>query len=139
MNRIRDRRGEILFIDARNLGYMKDRVLRDFKPEDIAKVTDTFHAWQKNPSPRPQGEGQGEGGYQDEAGFCCSATLEEIKKHDFVLTPGRYVGAADEVEDGEPFAEKMARLTAQLQEQFARSSELEGDIKRNLAGLGYGF
>ncbi len=120
-----DRSGKVLFIDARNLGYMKDRVLRDFKPEDIAKVADTFHAWQK-------GEG-----YADEAGFCCSATLEEIKKHDFVLTPGRYVGAADEVEDGEPFAEKMARLTAQLQEQFARSSELEGEIKRNLAGLGY--
>jgi type I restriction enzyme M protein len=132
-----DRSGKVLFIDARNLGYMKDRVLRDFKSEDIAKVADTFHAWQTNPSPRPQGEGQGEGGYQDEAGFCCSAMLEEIKKHDFVLTPGRYVGAADEIEDGEPFAEKMARLTAQLQEQFARSSELEGEIKRNLAGLGY--
>lgn len=132
-----DRSGKVLFIDARNLGYMKDRVLRDFKPEDIAKIADTFHAWQSNPAPRPQGEGQGEGGYQDEAGFCCSATLEEIKKHDFVLTPGRYVGAPDEVEDGEPFAEKMARLTSQLQEQFARSSGLEGAIKRNLAGLGY--
>jgi len=120
-----DRSGKVLFIDARNLGYMKDRVLRDFKPEDIAKVADTFHAWQhwKN--------------YADEPGFCCSATLEEIKKHDFVLTPGRYVGAADEIEDGEPFAEKMARLTAQLQEQFAHSSELEEQIKRNLAGLGY--
>jgi len=102
-------------------------VLRDFKPEDITKVADTFHAWQK-------GEG-----YADEAGFCYSATLKEIKKHDFVLTPGRYVGAADEVEDGEPFAEKMARLTAQLQKQFARSAELEGEIKRNQAGLGYGF
>ncbi|ALC16377.1 type I restriction-modification system, DNA methylase subunit [Desulfuromonas soudanensis] len=120
-----DRSGKVLFIDARNLGYMKDRVLRDFKSEDIQRVAGVFHAWQK-------GEG-----YADEAGFCCSATLEEIKKHDFVLTPGRYVGAADEVEDGEPFAEKMARLTAQLQEQFARSSELEGEIKRNLAGLGY--
>ena len=120
-----DRSGKVLFIDARNLGYMKDRVLRDFKAEDIQKVAGVFHAWQ-------QGEG-----YEDEAGFCCSATLEEIKKHDFVLTPGRYVGAADEVEDGEPFAEKMARLTAQLQEQFAQSAELEGQIKRNLAGLGF--
>ena len=120
-----DRTGKVLFIDARNLGYMKDRVLRDFKPEDIAKVADTFHTWQQ------------EKGYADEAGFCYSATLEEVKKHDFVLTPGRYVGAADEVEDGEPFAEKMARLTAQLQEQFARSAELEEQIKRNLAGLGY--
>lgn len=120
-----DRSGKVLFIDARNLGYMKDRVLRDFKPDDIAKVAETFHAWQK-------GEG-----YADESGFCSSATLEEIKKHDFVLTPGRYVGAADEIEDGEPFAEKMARLTAQLQVQFVRSAELEGEIKRNLAGLGY--
>ncbi|MFM8394257.1 MAG: N-6 DNA methylase, partial [Acidobacteriota bacterium] len=85
----------------------------------------------------PQGEGQGEGGYQDEAGFCCSATLEEIKKHDFVLTPGRYVGAPDGEEDGEPFTEKMARLTAQLKGQFEKSAELEGQIKRNLAGLGY--
>ncbi|MBE0558477.1 MAG: N-6 DNA methylase, partial [Proteobacteria bacterium] len=122
-----DRSGKVLFIDARNLGYMKDRVLRDFKQEDIQKVSDTFHAWQQGKD------------YADEAGFCCSSTLQEIRKHDFVLTPGRYVGAADEVEDGEPFTEKMARLTAQLQVQFARSSELEGEIKRNLAGLGYDF
>ena len=120
-----DRSGKVLFIDARNLGYMKDRVLRDFKPEDIAKVADIFHAWQKGKV------------YADEAGFCSSVTLDEIKKHDFVLTPGRYVGAADEVEDGEPFAEKMARLTAQLQQQFVRSSALEGQIRTNLAGLGF--
>ena len=134
-----DRSGKVLFIDARNLGYMKDRVLRDFKPEDIAKIADTFHAWQRSaPSPLV-GEGRGEGGYLDIPGFCCSATLAEIRKHDFVLTPGRYVGAADEVEDGEPFAEKMTRLTGQLQEQFARSAELEKEIKRNLAGFGYEF
>lgn len=120
-----DRSGKVLFIDARNLGYMKDRVLRDFRPEDIAKVADAFHAWQK-------GEG-----YAEEAGFCCSATLDDIEKHDFVLTPGRYVGAPDEEEDGEPFAEKMARLTAQLKGQFEKSAELEEQIKRNLAGLGY--
>jgi type I restriction enzyme M protein len=131
-----DRSGKVLFIDARNLGYMKDRVLRDFKPEDIAKVADTFHAWQGSPD-RHSREGGNPEGYEDIPGFCKSASLEEIQKHDFVLTPGRYVGAADEVEDGEPFAEKMARLTAQLQEQFARSGELEGQIKRNLAGLGY--
>jgi type I restriction enzyme M protein len=150
-----DRSGKVLFIDARNLGYMKDRVLRDFNPEDIARVADTFHAWQKGIDPpqspllRPpsippvqQGgsESNEQGGwfsYADIPGFCYSATLEEIKKHDFVLTPGRYVGAPDEVEDGEPFAEKMVRLTAQLQEQFSRSAELEEQIKRNLAGLGY--
>jgi type I restriction enzyme M protein len=154
-----DRSGKVLFIDARNLGYMKDRVLRDFKPEDIAKVADTFHAWQKGIDPPqfpllrrgeakslipPVQQGGSEsneqgGDYQDIPGFCYSATLEEIKKHDFVLTPGRYVGAADEVEDGEPFAEKMARLTAQLQEQFTQSAEFEGRIKGNLAGLGYEF
>jgi type I restriction enzyme M protein len=122
---LRDRRREVLFIDARNLGYMKDRVLRDFKLEDIAKIAGTFHAWQ-------QGKG-----YDDEAGFCKSETLDEIKKHDFVLTPGRYVGAPDVAEDGEEFAEKMARLTAQLKGQFAQSAELEGRIRRNLAGLGF--
>ncbi|MDD2469004.1 MAG: SAM-dependent methyltransferase [Desulfobulbus sp.] len=137
-----DRSGKVLFIDARNLGYMKDRVLRDFKPEDIAKVTDTFHAWQTPLDPPYKiggkvSEASRGVGYADIPGFCYSATLDEIKKHDFVLTPGRYVGAADEVEDGEPFAEKMGRLTAQLSEQFARSAELEEQIKRNLAGLGY--
>lgn len=122
-----DRRGKVLFIDARNLGYMKDRVLRDFKPEDIQKVAETFHAWQL-------GEG-----YEDEAGFCFSADLEAIKKHDFVLTPGRYVGAPEQEEDAEPFGEKMARLTGQLKEQFAESDRLEAEIMKNLAGLGYEF
>ena len=105
---------------------MRDRVLRDFTNEDIAKIADTFHAWQK-------GEG-----YEDIAGFCKSASLDEIKKHDFVLTPGRYVGAVEQENDGEPFAEKMVRLTGQLQEQFAESDRLEAEIKRNLGGLGYG-
>ena len=123
--RKRDRRGELLFIDARNIGYMRDRVLRDFTNEDIAKITDVYHAWQR-------GEG-----YEDVAGFCKSASLEEIAKHDFVLTPGRYVGAAEEEDDGEPFAEKMARLTSTLKEQFADSERLEVEIKQNLAGLGY--
>jgi type I restriction enzyme M protein len=121
----RDRREEFLFIDARNLGFMRDRVLRDFTNEDIAKVADTFHAWQR-------GEG-----YDDVAGFCKSASLDEIKKHDFVLTPGRYVGAQEQEDDGEPFAVKMARLTGQLREQFAESDRLEAEIKRNLGGLGY--
>ena len=120
-----DRTGKVLFIDARNLGYMKDRVLRDFKKEDIEKVAGTFHAWQKGER------------YQDVAGFCKSATLDEIKKRDHVLTPGRYVGAPEEEADGEMFAEKMGWLTAQLYEQFTESAELEEQIKRNLAGLGY--
>ena len=123
----RDRRGQFLFIDARQLGYMKDRVLRDFTVDDIKKVADTFHA-------RQLGEG-----YEDVAGFCYSASLDDIRKHDHVLTPGRYVGAEEQEDDGEVFADKMARLAAQLAEQFVESAKLEGEIKKNLAGLGYGF
>ena len=123
----RDRRGELLFIDARNLGYMRDRVLRDFTAEDLAKVTDTFHAWQRGND------------YEDVLGFCKSVSLEEITKHDFVLTPGRYVGAEEQEDDGEPFAEKITRLTGLLGEQFAESERLEAEIKRNLGELGYEF
>ncbi|EHH0682353.1 type I restriction-modification system subunit M [Vibrio vulnificus] len=121
----RDRRGETLFIDARNLGFMKDRVLRDFTNDDIAKIANVFHAWQSGT------------GYKDEKGFCFSAKLEDLKKHDFVLTPGRYVGAAEAEEDSEPFTDKMQRLTAQLKAQFAESDRLEKAIKENLAGIGY--
>jgi type I restriction enzyme M protein len=121
----RDRRDEVLFIDARNLGYMRDRVLRDFTTDDIRKVADCFHAWRT-------GEG-----YEDIPGFCKSVSYHEIEKHDFVLTPGRYVGAPDQEDDGEPFAEKMTRLTEQLSAQFAESDRLEAEIKRNLGGLGY--
>jgi type I restriction enzyme M protein len=135
----RNRKGETLFIDARNLGYMKDRVLRDFKTEDIAKVADTFHAWKRS-SPSPlaeEGRGEGDSGYQDIAGFCKAATLADIRKADYVLTPGRYVGAAAQAEDGEPFEEKMARLTVTLRDQFKESARLEAEIRKNLAGLGY--
>ncbi|MFP4465078.1 MAG: type I restriction-modification system subunit M [Alphaproteobacteria bacterium] len=123
----RDRSGETLFIDARNLGFMKDRVLRGFTKDDIAKIVNAFHAWQMGEE------------YEDEAGFCFSAKLEDMTKNDFVLTPGRYVGSADQEEDNEPFTEKMARLTAQLKDQFAEGDRLEAEIKKNLAGLGYGF
>lgn len=121
----RSRHGEMLFIDARQLGYMKDRVLRDFKPDDLAKVANTFHAWQRG------------AGYTDEAGFCKAVTLADIRKADYVLTPGRYVGAAAQEADAEPFEEKMARLTATLGEQFRTSTRLESEIRKNLAGLGY--
>lgn len=124
----RDRRGQFLFIDARQLGYMKDRVLRDFTVDDIKKIADTFHAWQLH----SKGEG-----YEDVPGFCYSASLDDIRKHEHVLTPGRYVGAEEQEDDGEIFADKMARLTAQLAEQFAESAKLEGEIKKNLAELGY--
>ena len=121
----RDRRNEFLFIDARNLGFMRDRVLRDFTRADIAKIADAFHAW------------QGHDHYEDVPGFCRSASIDEIIKHDYVLTPGRYVGAADLEDDDEPFADKIARLTAQLSEQFSHGDQLEAEIKMNLRGLGY--
>lgn len=120
-----NRQQRFLFIDARQLGYMKDRVLRDFTLSDIQKVADTFHVWQ-------QGEG-----YADVAGFCYSASIEDIRKHEHVLTPGRYVGSEAQEEDGEAFADKMKRLTTQLQSQFAESARLEIEIRKNMAGLGY--
>lgn len=128
--KLRNRKGEVLFIDARQLGYMKDRVLRDFTMDDIQKVADIFHAWK-------MGEAVNGVAYEDQAGFCKSASLEEITKHDFVLTPGRYVGAAVEEDDGIPFTEKMATLTEKLSEQFAESAKLEAEIKQKLVGLGY--
>jgi len=137
----RNRQDEVLFIDARNLGYMKDRVLRDFTAEDVRKVADTFHAWQRRGD--VQGGTNAAGGrmpgaaYKDIPGYCASVSFDEIKKHDFVLTPGRYVGAPEQEDDGEPFAEKMARLTTQLKEQFDESDRFEAEIKRNLGGLGY--
>ncbi len=121
----RDREGEILFIDARNVGYMKDRVLRDFSTDDIRRIAGVFDAWKRGV------------GYQDEAGFCKNATLEEVAGNDYVLTPGRYVGAVEQVADGEPFEEKMARLTGVLDEQFKESARLEGVIRENLRGLGF--
>ncbi len=121
----RNRCGETLFINARNLGFLKDRVLRDFTDEDIAKIADTFHAWQKGEN------------YEDIKGFCYSASLDDLKKHDFVLTPGRYVGAADIDIDDESFPEKMQRLTVQLKSQFEESDRLEKAIKDNLVGIGY--
>jgi type I restriction enzyme M protein len=120
-----DRTGKTLFIDARQIGYMKDRVLRDFTTADIANIADTFHNWQTGTD------------YEDQPAFCFSAKLAEIEKNDFVLTPGRYVGAAEVEDDGIPFGEKMADLTAKLKVQFAESDRLEAEIKKNLAGLGY--
>ena len=122
-----ERKGKTLFIDARNLGYMKDRVLRDFTADDIKKVVDTYHLWQRSLNKD----------YKDEQGFCYSADLEEVKKNDYILTPGRYVGAVDKEEDSEPFNEKMKRLTAELKEQFTESNRLEAEIKKNLLSIGY--
>jgi type I restriction enzyme M protein len=127
--RFRDRRGETLFIDARKLGFLINRVQRDFTDEEVARIAGTYHAWRGD---------KGGGKYEDVAGFCKSAKLEEITAHGYVLTPGRYVGAADIEEDDEPFAEKMRRLVATLEEQFAESAKLEKAIRSNLKGLGYG-
>jgi type I restriction enzyme M protein len=129
---LRDRRGEVLFIDGRKLGYMKDRVLRDFSSQDIQKVAETFHIWKR------QNEKKGPV-YGDTPGFCKSATLDQIASHGHVLTPGRYVGAEEKEEDGEPFEDKMQRLVADLNAQFVESAKLEQAIKANLEGLGYGF
>jgi type I restriction enzyme M protein len=130
----RDRKGETLFISARDLGYMRDRVLRDFAPEDIQKIADTFYTWKRPSHPHAStGETLGEGEYQDIPGFCKAAKLDDIKRHDYVLTPGRYVGAAEQEDDGEPFEEKMERLTKQLRTQFEEGAKLAKAIERNLA------
>ncbi len=165
--RLRDRRAQTLFIDARKMGRLIDRVHRDLTPEDIAKIAGTYHLWRGDPHPAsghplPGGEGRtlpsptgrragdegadlrrraGDEGrespYQDIPGFCRSATLAEIRGHGFVLTPGRYVGAEEAEDDGEPFEQKMKRLTTKLEEQFAESAKLEKAIRANLKGLNY--
>jgi len=137
----RDRRKQTLFIDARKLGTLIDRVHRELTDADIAKITSTYHAWRGDsvtPSPRLRGEGGGEGlCYADIPGFCKSADLDLIKQHGHVLTPGRYVGAEEVKNDGEPFEEKMSRLVAELNGQFVESAKLEQAIRQNLKGLGH--
>jgi type I restriction enzyme M protein len=127
----RDRRGEILFIDARKLGKLVDRTHRELTDEDVRRISDTYHTW------RSVGADRGPP-YQDIPGFCKAATLDEVRKHGHVLTPGRYVGAEALEDDGEPFEEKMRRLVAQLQEQQAEAARLDAAIAENLKGLGYG-
>ena len=124
--RFRDRRREILFIDARKQGRMIDRTHRELAEEDIARIADTYHAW------------RGGDGYVDIPGFCKSAALDEVRKHGHVLTPGRYVGAEPQENDGEPFADKMTRLAAQLREQQAEGARLDAVIAENLKTLGFG-
>jgi type I restriction enzyme M protein len=138
----RDRRKQTLFIDARKLGTLIDRVHRELTDTDLDKIASTYHAWRGDRlSPSPlAGEGRGESAapYQDIPGFCKSATTDEIAAHGYVLTPGRYVGAEEVEDDGEPFEEKMPRLVTELHAQFAESARLEEAIKANLKGLGYG-
>jgi len=135
-HRFRDLRGETLFIDARKMGSMIDRVHRELTGGDIQKIADSYHTWRGDSS---LGNRQSTiGNYQDISGYCKSATIEEIRKHGHVLTPGRYVGAADQEDDGEPFAEKMARLSALLREQQAEAARLDAVIAANLKELEYG-
>ena len=135
----RDRRKQTLFIDARKLGTLIDRVHRELTDADLQKITATYHAWRGDLLPSPAGKGAGgEGaGYQDIPGFCKSTTTAEITAHGHVLTPGRYVGAEEVEDDGDPFEEKMPRLIAELHAQFAESAKLEEAIRANLKGLGY--
>ena len=115
-----------------------DRVHRELTDDDLAKIADTYHAWRGDlPAPELRQAGKGAGKYADVPGFCKVAKLDDIRKHGHVLTPGRYVGAEEVEDDGEPFEEKMARLTAQLNEQFGESAQLEAAIRENLTRLGY--
>jgi type I restriction enzyme M protein len=125
-NKKRNRAGEVLFIDASEMGYMLNRRNRTFADEDIAKIAGTYQQWKRK-----------EGDYQDIKGFCKSATLTDIEKHNFVLTPGRYVGIPDEEDDGVPFEEKMAELTQELGEQMQEGQQLDEEIKRQLAKVGF--
>jgi type I restriction enzyme M protein len=124
----KERKNEILFIDAREIGHMVSRTLKEFSDEDIQKVAQTYHSW----------KGTNDKSYEDIAGFCKIANLEEVKNNEYILTPGRYVGLADVEEDEEPFEQKMERITSELSEQFAKSKELEDQIRKSLEGLGYG-
>jgi type I restriction enzyme M protein len=138
----RDRRGETLFIDARKMGTLIDRVHRELTDDDVAKIAGTYHAWRgDSASPSPStGEGRDGGeieGYKNIPGFCKTAKLEDIRKHGHVLTPGRYVGAEAAEDDGEAFDDKMKRLTTTLHEQMAEGSKLDAAIEANLKELGY--
>jgi type I restriction enzyme M protein len=126
--KFRDRRQQTLFIDARKLGVLRDRIHRDLTEEEVARIAKTYHAW--------RGEKEA-GKYKDVAGFCKSAATEEIASHGYVLTPGRYVGAEEIEDDGIPFADKMQKLTNTLAGQFKESAKLEKAILKNLASLGF--
>ena len=138
--RRRERSGEILFIDARKLGRMVDRTHRELTDEDIARIADTYDAWRNRAPSSSKGESQDDGveSYADVPGFCKSATLEEVRKHGHVLTPGRYVGAEAQEDDGEPFEDKMKRLAAQWRKQQAEARKLDAAIEVNLTRLGFG-
>jgi type I restriction enzyme M protein len=131
-NGLRDRRGEILFIDARKLGHLVDRTRREFSNENIRRIANTYHRWRGQPETV---EAAGLEPYADEAGFCRSASLEEVRGHGHVLTPGRYVGAADVEDDGVGFEERFGALRAKLTEQFEAGRALEERIEAAVTGV----
>ena len=124
LSRNKQQAGKVLFIDARNMGTMVTRAVRELMQEDIQKIADTFEAFRK-------------GTLEDEAGYCAVKTLQDIAAQDFILTPGRYVGIAEQEDDGEPFAEKMERLTSELSDLFKESHRLEDEIKKQLKTIGF--
>lgn len=124
ITRGKKQKGKTVFIDARKMGTMVDRIHRELNDEDIAKIADTVEAFQK-------------GTLEDEKGFCAVASIQDIAKQDYILTPGRYVGIEEQEDDGEPFEEKMARLTGELSELFAQSHELEDEIREKLGSIGF--
>jgi type I restriction enzyme M protein len=152
---LRDRRGHVLFIDARKMGVLVDRTRRELTDEEVQKIADTYHAWRgenkrsdvsvqaneraANVKLQSGGRSQKDAGeYADVPGFCKSASMDDIRKHGYVLTPGRYVGAAEQEDDGVPFEEKMLRLSAQWREQRTAATKLDAAIEANLKELGYG-
>lgn len=124
INKQKKQPGKTLFIDARKMGTMVSRKLRELTDDDIKKISDTYEAFVA-------------GTLEDVKGFCAVADTEEIEKQDYILTPGRYVGIEEQEDDGEPFEEKMDRLTSELSEMFAKSHELEDEIRRKLGAIGY--
>lgn len=126
--KFRSREDEILFIDARNLGEMIDRRHKELSDDDVKKIAETYHNYRNT-----------NGIYEDIQGFCKAAKLDEVREHEYVLTPGRYVGIEEAEDDGVPFEEKMENLTSELGELFAKSRRLEDEIRKNLGGIGYEF
>lgn len=136
-HKFRDRRGEVLFIDARKLGSMVDRTHRELTAEDIARIAGMYHLWRGEKEVPPEAVG-GLTAYEDIPGFCKAAEIDEIRKHGHVLTPGRYVGAEVQEDDGEPFGDKMARLATTLRKQQTEAANLDAVLDANLKELGYG-
>ena len=124
LNKQKKQRGKTLFIDARKFGTMVSRKLRELTDEDIQKITETYKSFIK-------------GTLKDKKGYCAVSTTKDISNQDYILTPGRYVGIEDQIDDGEPFEEKMVRLTSELSKMFERSHELEDEIRKKLGAIGY--